>query len=72
MGIAPSPYRSLFPYWNSIPIRTIKPPCGAICIAPQGGLYISTGAIHDIRQELKGTPVDNDIDAGLCPSAEGS
>ena len=46
----PSPYR------NSIPIRTIKPPCGATCIAPQGGLYISTGAISRHPVEVKGDP----------------
>ena len=42
--------------WNSIPIRTIKPPCGATCIAPQGGLYISTGAISRHPVEVKGDP----------------
>lgn len=53
-GIAPSSYRS--PYRNSIPMRTIKPPCGATCIAPQGGLYISTGAIPRHPAGVKGDP----------------
>ena len=44
------------PYRNSIPIRTIKPPCGATCIAPQGGLYISTGAIPCHPAGGKGDP----------------
>ena len=54
MGIAVSPFRS--PPRNSIPIRTIKPPCGATCIAPQGGLYISTGAIPCHPAGDKGDP----------------
>ena len=61
MGIAISSYRSLPPYRNSIPIRTIKPPCGATCIAPQGGLYISTGEIPRDSAGSKGAPADTDI-----------
>ena len=55
MGIAVSPFRSLPPR-NSISIRAIKPPCGATYIAPQGGLYISTGAIPCHPAGGKGDP----------------